>query len=237
MSAVHRRLSHLLVGALLWSGGAAWAEDGEALFAQRCAACHALAAPDPQAGLTANLERVRARKGPDLYHAGDKFQREWLAGWLVAPQPIRPAGTFYGDHIEATAEGDRINAASLEAHPALGADEAQAVTAFLMDRHAPPGRIQAGAYAPGSAADARMGGLLFSKLRGCAACHRGAPDKGGLSGPELHSAGARLQPDYILGYIADPQALDPGVWMPRLELSEQDRKRLTAYLVGLGGED
>jgi len=79
--------------------------------------------------------------------------------------------------------------------------------------------------------------MLFAKLRGCSACHQSAPDKGGQSGPELYSAGDRLQPDYILSYIANPQALDPGVWMPALGLSDQDLKRLTAYLLGLKVEN
>jgi mono/diheme cytochrome c family protein len=233
---MRRTHSFLLAAALLWCA-AAPAQDGAALFQQQCASCHAITAPDPAAGLDVNVERIRSRKGPDLYHAGDKFQAEWLKAWLVKPQRIRPGGAFYGDHIEATDEGDRIAEATLEPHPALDADAAEAITAFLMEQHAPAGRIKSGAYTPGSAADARMGSLLFAKLRGCSACHQSAPDKGGRSGPELYSAGDRLQPDYILSYIANPQALDPGVWMPALGLSDQDLKRLTAYLLGLKAEN
>jgi hypothetical protein len=73
--------------------------------------------------------------------------------------------------------------------------------------------------------------MFFGKLRGCSACHSIKPGDGGASGPELGTAGERLQPDYILSYIKDPQKFDPKVWMPKQELSEQDLQRLTGYLV------
>ena len=76
-----------------------------------------------------------------------------------------------------------------------------------------------------------MGALAFNKLRGCVACHQGEDGKGGLSGPELTDAGARLQPDFIAAYTADPQRFDPHIWMPTLKLKDQDIQRLTAYLV------
>ena len=94
----------------------------------------------------------------------------------------------------------------------------------------PPGTFK------GGTAGARMGKLSFNKLRGCVACHQGEDGKGGLSGPELTDAVARLQPDFIAAYTADPQRIDPHIWMPTLTLRDQDIQRLTAYLSQLGRE-
>lgn len=85
-----------------------------------------------------------------------------------------------------------------------------------------------------TAAGALMGKLSFNKLRGCVACHQGEDGKGGLSGPELTDAGARLQPDFIAAYTAGPQRFDQHIWMPTLTLKDQDIQRLTAYLSQLG---
>jgi mono/diheme cytochrome c family protein len=79
-----------------------------------------------------------------------------------------------------------------------------------------------------------MGEMFFVKLRGCGACHQSKPGVGGFSGPELYTAGARLQPDFIYAYIKDPQKIDPHIWMPTLALSEPDLQRLTSYIAHLG---
>src|SRR3546814_11919710 len=76
--------------------------------------------------------------------------------------------------------------------------------------------------------------MFFNKLRGCSACHQSKPDVGGRSGPELYTAAARLQPDYIYSYMKHPQQIDPLVWMPDLSLSEPDAQRLTGYIMMLG---
>ena len=42
-----------------------------------CSGCHALAKPTDT-----SLGRLLTRKGPDLWFAGSKFNKEWLVGWL-----------------------------------------------------------------------------------------------------------------------------------------------------------
>jgi len=203
------------------------AADGKAILERQCAQCHALSKP-----ADTSLERLRTRKGPDLYYAGVKYQRQWLVEWLEQPTRTRPAGEFYFEHIRMTSEGDVVNVESLPPHPKLSAADAAAVSDALMGLKGPEGLVKKDAFKK-QAVPAMIGAMMFEKLRGCAACHMDKPGSGGLSGPELYDAGLRLQPDYVYAYIADPQRFDPHIWMPALQLSEADLERLTGYLMSL----
>ena len=46
----------------------------------QCASCHALTKP-----ANSTVDHLWTRKGPDLWYAGDKFNRDWLVGWLQNP--------------------------------------------------------------------------------------------------------------------------------------------------------
>lgn len=208
------------------------ADDAFAGLEKSCAACHAIrrdAVPAP------GLSHLRARKGPDLYRAGKKFRRAWLVAWLQNPVPLRPSGVYYPRVVRTGTDGaDTVPPGTLPPHPRLAAADAAKAADALMSLTDDGGAVAAGTFKP-AGANARFGQMAFTKLRGCAGCHQYEPGKGGLSGPELFTAGDRLQPDYVASYIADPQKLDPGVWMPRLELNDTDIQRLTAYLMSLHG--
>lgn len=206
-------------------------EAGWQTINAQCIACHAVKQPT-----ALNVDHIWQRKGPDLYYAGDKFQRDWLVRWLQHPTAIRPGGVFYRNVVKDGPKGDSIDDAMLPKHPALPDAEAKAVADALMSMHGASAHILKGA-APKSAAGGRIGQLFFAKLRGCAACHQSGAGVGGISGPELYDAGVRLQPDYIYSYTKDPQAFDPHVWMPHLDLSKRDLDRLTGYLMSLDGKE
>ena len=194
-----------------------------------CAGCHALSRPT-----TTDLDRLLARKGPDLYYAGVKFKRDWLVHWLQSPTVLRPGGVMYSQNVKAGAPGtpDTIDTSRIPAHAKLTAAEASAAADALTSLNGPPDLVQKGAFKQ-EPVNAMMAGLLFNKLRGCASCHSAKEGSGGASGPELYTAGDRLQPDYIVEYIRDPQKFDPHVWMPRLELNDSDVQKLAGYLVTL----
>jgi mono/diheme cytochrome c family protein len=217
---------------LLAAAGFAAALLGEAHAADgldaSCAACHALAKP-----ADTSMDRLWTRKGPDLWYAGSKFNAEWLVGWLQDPKPIRPAGYPYFKTIKEATDHDVPDPTKITPHPKLAKAAAEAATAALMKLKAPADLIAAGGF-KGDMGGARMGALAFTKLRGCVACHQGEGGQGGFSGPALTDAGARLQPDFIAAYIADPQRIDPHVWMPPVKLKDQDIQRLTAYIAQLG---
>jgi cytochrome c oxidase subunit 2 len=103
---------------------------------------------------------------------------------------------------------------------------------------------QARAAATGASdSTAAQGARLFSSLT-CVNCHaiRGTPNDTARVGPDLtHLAtrptlGAeRLQntPENLRRWLAEPDVLKPGSYMPNLHLSEHDLDRLVAYLLTL----
>ena len=70
----------LLCGWLIWT----MPVQANQTLAQKydCASCHRFAAEDSQESF----------KAPDLFYAGNKFQRPWLEKFLQAPVVVRKAG-------------------------------------------------------------------------------------------------------------------------------------------------
>ncbi len=203
---------------------------GTELLQSQCMSCHALSKPE-----SASLDRLWERKGPDLHYAGSKFNRPWLEKWLQDPVRIRPAGELYARHVKGTDKEDAVDESTLTPHVKLSKAEAAAVADALMALTA-PGLVEKGAF-KGEKVSMTMGGMFFGKLRGCGACHMAKPGFGGSSGPELHTAGERLQADYVYGYIKNPQKFDPRIWMPTLGLAEPDLQRLTGYILQLSAQE
>jgi len=208
---------------LVLTSGAAQADDGEIILKAQCSGCHNLSGPAPT-----TLKGLWERKGPDLFYAGNKYKAEWMEAWLQKPTRIRPAGMFYADHVKPGPKGDVIDTSSLITHPSLSAKDAEEVTEALMKRKALSNLIKPGEYKTGTISRT-MGELMFDKFRGCLACHEIEPGYGGLSGPEVYTAGKRLQEDYLISYMRDPQAWDPKIFMPNRHLSDRDLQKFVHY--------
>lgn len=207
------------------------AVDAERILQQQCVRCHDLTGPGPS-----TVEELWAQKGPNLSYAGNKYKQAWLEKWLAAPSRIRPAGMYYGNHIKPGPEHDVVDETTLSKHVALGAADARAVAAALMLRKARSQLIQPGAYVPGKIS-LSMGELMFVKFRGCLSCHRIEPEYGGVSGPEVYTVARRLQEDYIISFLQDPQAWSPLTFMPRYHLKDTDLQKFVHYFRGLAEED
>lgn len=203
---------------------------GDQIVKRDCIQCHDIEGPAP-----VTLEAMWARKGPDLFYAGNKYREEWLAQWLQDPVRIRPAGMFFANHVTHDGERDVLEADTLNAHPALDGDDAASVAAWLMTLKARSGLIKPGEYQPGTIA-LSMGEMIFDRFRGCLGCHEIEPGYGGLSGPEVYTAGARLQPDFMISYMRNPQAWDPRSFMPARKLNDNDLQKLVHYLRALSEE-
>lgn len=223
-------MRRLLAFGVLLSLPLAVQADPASLVQEKCAACHALAAPDYAAAGVA--ERAQ-RKAPPLHYAGNKFRRDWLAAWLQKPTRLRPAGVFPPAQAKSTPKGDVVDEAALPAHPALPAAEAEAAASHLATLKPLDKLIEAEAYEPGSIA-LRMGQMNFGKFKGCDGCHQDAPGRGGVSGPELHTAWQRLQPKFISAYIANPAAWDPHSMMPGADMNADAVSKLANYLKAIG---
>lgn len=208
-----------------------FAADGKTILGKECVSCHNLTGPAPQ-----TLKELWARKGPDLFYAGNKYREQWLISWLQKPQRIRPAGEFYEDHIKHGEKRDVVDESTLKDHMALSKDDATAVASELMKLKPHNDLISKEKIEPGTISEF-MGEMVFDKFLGCMACHRYEPDEGGLSGPELYTVAKRLQPEFIASYIRSPQAWDPKIWMPNKHVSEDNIQKLVRFFSVLSKEN
>lgn len=205
--------------------------NGDAILETQCAGCHALSGQPAK-----TVQELWQRKGPDLFYAGSIYNAEWMQKWLQQPRRIRPAGYHYLQHIQPGEKRDRVDVKTLPAHPALSAADAKAVTASLMTRKAPATLISAGMFKGGSIS-VSFGEMVFDKFNGCMACHEIEPNFGGLSGPEVYTAAKRLQADYLVSFISNPQAWNPKTPMPNKHTSAPNIQKLVQYLQALAKEN
>jgi cbb3-type cytochrome oxidase cytochrome c subunit len=201
--------------------------DGRALVSERCASCHDLSGPAPQA-----FKGVLDRKAPDLFHAGSKFNRTWLVAWLQNPTVIRRAGVMFLNHVLNEAGKDRIAEDTVKPCPAnLSPAQAETVADYLMTLE--DSAMKTGIVDIGKKFRKQKGFRLFTKQLPCIGCHRikfGKRKMGGVSGPDLTDAGVRLNPNWIYARIENPQYWDPKTWMPGIEMSHRKREMLTLFV-------
>jgi mono/diheme cytochrome c family protein len=227
MSATHLAVVVVIGLLVLTPQSATAAQDGEALATERCASCHNLTGPAP-----VTFEGVLDRKAPDLFYAGSKFNRPWLVKWMQNPTVIRPAGVMFLNHVVSEDRRDRIKDGSIKPCPAdLSVEEAEAVSEYLMTLTDPA--MRAGVVDSEQKLSELKAYRLFTKQLPCIGCHHikfRNKEMGGISGPDLRSAGERLNPDWIYARIENPQYWDPKTWMPQIEMSHKKREMLTRFL-------
>lgn len=222
---------YILVGLLALSP--AMAADGKAILDQQCASCHDLKGPAAQ-----TIEDLWQRKGPDLFYAGSKYKRDWLESWLVKPTRIRIAGHHYLQHIKPGEKQDGVDASTLKPHPAISAKEAKDVAGALMALKGPEkiaGLVKTDDFKGGSMGIS-FGEMVFDKFNGCMACHQIEPGYGGLSGPEVYTAAQRMQENYLVSFIRNPQAWNPKTPMPNKHTAEPNIQKIVQYLQALSKE-
>ena len=186
----------------------------EAFMGQDCTACHYTDGPAKEKTIDDQL----AKKGPELFYAGSKFQRDWLEGWLQDPKPIRPLA--YNSLAEENPND----------HPKLAAADAANVTDYLMTLTSDA--VEAGVITTKRNAKGRQ---IFTKKMPCRGCHQYPARRkiaGGRSGPSLVDAGARLNPDWIYAYLKSPEAFKPVKAMPTFVglLREKDMQNVAAFV-------
>lgn len=196
------------------------AAAGKAAFeANKCTECHYTDGPAQEK----TIDDALAKKGPELWYAGSKFNGDWLGGWLADPKPIR---LMAYNSLTVENPGD---------HPKLAAADAASVKDFLMSLTSDV--VEAGTVKPKRNP---KGKLIFTKKMPCSGCHQ-YPDKkkgvkGGKSGPPLVEAGVRLNPDWILAYLKNPTVFKPVMDMPNFVgiLSAKDMLNVSRFVAYFG---
>ncbi len=188
---------------------------GKAVFDKAgCSDCHYTEGPAREK----TIEDQLAKKGPELWYAGSKFQRPWLETWLSDPKNIR------------LLKFNTLDDENPGGHAALSAADATPVADFLMSLTS--AEVESGVIKPKSHP---KGKLLFKKKMPCSGCHQYVDRKkvlGGLSGPSLVGAGERLNPDWILAYLKNPTVFKPVRAMPVFAgiMSPKDMEFVSSYV-------
>ena len=147
--------------------------------------------------------------GPDLTEISSKVSAGWLVEWLKDPKEFRPT--------------TRMPAFKLEE------DEAKAISSYLWQNSIDVGIEAQGEY------DEEMieeGAFIFESV-GCLACHRDQEDTERTHGPNLARIGEKVNYEYLVSWLIEPEMHQPRTRMPDLRLDEEDARFLAAYLMSL----
>jgi cytochrome c1 len=152
---------------------------------------------------------------PDLTWEGSSVQRSWLQAFLKNPNTLRPA---------LIRRMPKFN---------LSDSETTELTDYLMTVYQIPGFDRE--WVPSSApAQVEQGRQLFYSKYACQSCHTidTKVDKGYI-GPTLTQVGSRLNAAWIYHWLKDPQTLRPGTTEPNRNMSDEDARALTTFLMTL----
>jgi mono/diheme cytochrome c family protein len=203
--------------------------EGRRLMQQyNCVGCHEI---EKRGGFVRKYYENPAAAPPPLNGEGEKVQSNWLYSFLKAPYPLRPwldirMPTFGFSDEHATQLVNYLNGLSKVEQPFV----------YIDDRKIPPEHLEA----------ARE--LTSPEYFNCFSCHvRGGKNPEGPQegwAPDLAMARQRLNPDWIVKWIQDPQKIQPGTKMPSFYpggpdniLGGKDDRQIEAlrdYLISLG---
>lgn len=199
------------------SGSAAWGEP-EDIIKKGCRDCHRF-----------SLKETRAKKGPDLFYAGDKFNRNWLRKFLESPVVIRKVVyALSQEYPEGKPEKN-------QPHLSLTKGESERISDFLMTLRLSGlvnSKIDEEPLSKGKRARTK---ILFERNFGCISCHQTlnlvGRVRGGISGPSLVDAGLRLRPDWIFNWLRTPKLFLSKGRMPVFDLNEETAAQITKYIL------
>jgi mono/diheme cytochrome c family protein len=174
-------------------------EAGRLLVSKlNCQGCHLL---DGEGGRIKEVLEDPGLAPPPLEGEGAKVQEDWLYQFLKGPSTIRPWLKYrmptFGFHHDELAQ--LVKFFSNAAHQEI----------FF-------GKVKAGEAPQPSAETLAVGKQLFDMFQ-CAKCHEpktGAALGASFLAPDLTLSKERLKSPWIVDWLKDPQALQPGTMMP-----------------------
>ena len=156
---------------------------------------------------------------PDLSWEGSSVQRQWLIDFLKNPNTLRPA---------LIRRMPRFNLTDAEINE---------LTDYIMTVYQSPAVDRDSMPLTGfSPTQVEQGRQLFYSKYACQSCHIVDPknDKGYI-GPTLTQVGSRLSSAWVYHWMKNPQALRPGTTDPNRNMSDDDARALTAFLMNQKG--
>ena len=193
-----------------------------------CIGCHEI---EKRGGFVKKYYENPASAPPMLNGEGEKVQSNWFFGFIKSPVPLRPwlqirMPTFGLSDQDANQLVSYFN----------GLSKVDIPYAYIDDKKIPPEHLEA----------ARV--LISKDYFNCFSCHQQGEKKpeGPVEGwaPDLTMARQRLNPNWILKWLQDPQKIQPGTKMPSFYpggpdnvLGGKDDKQIEAlrdYLMAIG---
>lgn len=178
---------------------------GRELFANlHCAACHKT---DVESQGMFEMSLV----APDLSAAGQRFTKQWLEQWLLAPHSLQsdtPMPAMLGDGDSAKQAAADIATFLLTDRTGIASSSETTSTSELIDQ----------------------GVVLYEKL-GCIACHHFEPDA--IDGDErvsLHYADAKFPPGTLAEFLRKPNRHHQSIRMPDFRLTAAEANALAALV-------
>ncbi len=205
------------------------ASMGEALFLSlNCLGCHKHASLDPWE------EKI----APNLGFQGARVTAEWLTAYLRRPQALRPFGYFPGtgsrhpDFLLTENEVDTLASFWMGQwggfdYPAQYYDPKALILGANVGQETLVRFLEPTELVRFSMTKAE--GLLREKLP-CLGCHR-LGDDGGRIGPDLSSLATRLQPDFALQIIRNPQGVLAETIMPLVVMPPKTADVIENFLI------
>jgi mono/diheme cytochrome c family protein len=161
-----------------------------------CNGCHTL---DGKKGLLLEVVEDPGAAPPVLDGEGAKVHEKWLYEFLKSPTPIRPWLTYRMPTFD------------------LDDEELTALVQYfhLLDKQKPP---FTGIEIPESSPEKLKAGKALFETFQCIKCHQITQDSAAMGSsflaPDLTMTARRLKPEWVRGWLRDPQALQEGTMMP-----------------------
>lgn len=158
---------------------------------------------------------------PELTKVVDRRGEEWIRIFLKDPEAMFPGQRRMVQYDFTEGEIDAL----LAFFSWVGGIDTNGFPAE-------PDMRPAVAAAAGTAGGSRLAEAPKMFATVCAACHA-VEGQGGAVGPALDGVAGRYTPESLDRWLADPQAVKPGTAMPNLQLSDEVRAELVAWLMTL----
>jgi mono/diheme cytochrome c family protein len=171
--------------------------------------------------------------GPDLTNIGTKVSRQWIYKWLKEPRTVTDANgnvSVNGYETEETPRMPQFRLTEQELRDLSG------YLSTLQSKPVQPYHFDPRVTAAGKTDPTDQGELRFRQMF-CSTCHSLSVTRAGATsliggdiGPELTKVGSKVNPDWLIAWLRDPQAYLPNSKMPRYQWSDADLYDVTQYI-------